>query len=244
VCCTNQPQVNGIGACAVNCCEAGQTCCYSPQLGAWGCCGCPRGLHHCGTDPSVGQCCRQDQACDVVDFVCRDGDECPSPNVLCGSVCCEKGEVCAGGDCCQASKGCPSTCCGRGEICDNGACKQLLDYKPPPRQRPPKLDKVDSPKLQSFDADLAGEMSYQSSKSGLRSSAAASGGYLVGRAKVKLKAHSTRTIGVPLTKRAKQDLARGKSIKAVLTIDLKDPKGRRLVETSKVTILPPRVVKR
>ena len=236
-CCVEQPQVNGMGSCAVGCCELGQTCCYSPALGGWGCCGCPVGFHHCGTDPIAGQCCRQDQACDVVNFVCVDGDQCPAPNVLCGSVCCPTGEVCAGGDCCQPSKAC-SVCCGRGEICDSGSCKQLLNYKPPPRQRPNKSDQLDSPKLQTFDSDLAAEMTYQRSAGGGANAAAT--GYVIAHKKVHLKAHRRRSVAMHLTRRAKRDLARGRKIPAVFTLNLTDSKGRHIIETSNVTILPPR----
>ena len=101
VCCSKQPLV---GSAAAGCCEPGQTCCYSASLGYWGCCGCPRGLHECGKEPLGAQCCQRDEVCDVVDFVCRPGDECP--NVVCDGACCEPGEVCAGGSCCQAAKGC------------------------------------------------------------------------------------------------------------------------------------------
>ena len=158
VCCSKQPLV---GDAAAGCCEPGQTCCYSAKLGYYGCCGCPIGLHQCGTEPMTSQCCKRDEVCDVVDFVCRPGDECP--NVLCDGACCEPGEQCAGGNCCQASKSCGGTCCGRGMICDQNTCKRLVDYKRPPRRETPKNDRLDSPPLQTFDADVAAELNYTAS---------------------------------------------------------------------------------
>jgi hypothetical protein len=235
VCCNRQPLSGGGVA---GCCEPGQTCCYSPSLGVWGCCGCPRGLHHCGPEALGGQCCRQDQVCDVVDFVCRDGDECS--NVLCGSVCCQPGEVCAGGSCCQASKGCGGTCCGRGEICAGNACKQLVDYKKPPRRQTPKHDKLDSPKLQTFDADLAAELNYQASTAGGSGAGGSARRYRVAYARVHLRAHQRRVVTASLTRRARRELRRGRAIPTELTLTFRDPKGRRIVESSRVRIVPAR----
>jgi hypothetical protein len=240
VCCTEQPQINGQGGCAVNCCELGQTCCYVASLGGWGCCGCPIGLHHCSREP-IGQCCQRDEVCDTVDFVCRPGDECP--HVVCAGACCEAGEVCAGGSCCQAAKGCGGggVCCGRGEICDGNTCKQLVDYKRPPRQRETKNDKVDTPPLQTFDADLAADADFRSSVGARGSANASARGYLVGRKHgVRLPAHTRRRISVKLTRRARRHLNRGKPLSAELTLTFRDPAGRRISERHRLTILPKR----
>jgi hypothetical protein len=234
VCCSKQPLVGGAAA---GCCELGQTCCYDASLGYYGCCGCPIGLHHCGKTP-IGHCCQRDEVCDTVDFVCRPGDECP--NVVCDGACCEPGEVCAGGSCCQASKGCGGQCCGRGMICDGNTCKQLVDYKKPPRREAPKNDKLDSPPLQTFDADVSADVSYSSSPGGGSGAGASARGYLIGHARVKLRAHSRRVVHVPLTRRAKRRLRQGKRIPAQLTLTFRDPAGRRIVETSRVTIVPAR----
>jgi hypothetical protein len=238
VCCTNQPQVGGAVNCAVGCCEPGQTCCYSPSLGGWGCCGCPRGLHACGTEPLGVQCCQRDEVCDTVNFVCRPGDECP--NVLCDGACCEPGEVCAGGSCCQAAKGCGGECCGRGMICDQNRCKQLVEYKRPKRQRQRKNDTIDSPELKTFDADLAAELNYAASEAGGSDAGAAASGFLIGRARVRLRAHSKRRVAVKLTRRARRRLRRGRPLNARLTLTFRDPAGRRITETERVTILPRR----
>src|SRR6185436_15580983 len=239
-CCTEQPQVNGQGACAVGCCELGQTCCYSPSLGGWGCCGCPIGLHRCGLG-EFPQCCQPDQVCDTVDFVCRAGDECP--NVVCDGICCQPGEACApDGNCCQASKagGC-GVCCGRGEICVGTACKQLVDYKRPPRQRERKNDTLDTPPLQTFDADLATDADFRADRGARGSASASARGYLIGKKHgVRLPAHSRRRINVKLTRRARRQLNRGKPLKAVLTLTFRDPQGRRFHESHRLTILPKR----
>jgi hypothetical protein len=235
-CCTQQPQTNGIGACAVGCCAPGQNCCYVPSLGAWGCCGCPIGLHHCGKEP-IGQCCQRDEVCDTVDFVCRPGDECP--NVVCEGACCEPGEVCAGGNCCQASKGCP-TCCGRGEICAQGSCKQLVDFKRPPRQRQKKNDKIDSPKLETFDADLAAELNYRRSTPGGSAAGASAAGFLIARKRVRLRRRTRTQVSLTLTRRARRHLRRGRPLPARLTMTFREPGGRAIVETAQVTILPKR----
>lgn len=237
VCCTQQPQVNGIGACSVGCCQLGQTCCYVASLGAWGCCGCPIGYHRCSKDP-IGPCCRRDQVCDTVDFVCRDGDECP--NVVCDGACCQPGEVCAGGNCCEPAKGCSGQCCGRGAICDQNACKQLVDYKKPPRERQKKNDTIDSPELETFDADLAAEMNYRNSEPGGSSAGASARGYLVARRRVRLRARTKRTYPVKLTRRARRELRRGRPLNAELTMTFRDPAGRRFTETERVRILPRR----
>jgi hypothetical protein len=233
VCCSKQPLV---GDAAAGCCEPGQSCCYSAKLGYYGCCGCPIGLHQCGTEAMTSQCCKRDEVCDVVNFVCRPGDECP--NVLCDGACCEPGEQCAGGNCCQASKSCGGTCCGRGMICHQNTCKPLVDYKRPPRRERPKNDKLKSPPLQTFDADVAAELNYRASTGGGSSAGASARGYLIGRARVKLPAHRRRVVHVPLTRRAKRQLRRGKRISAELTLTFRDPSGRRIVETERLTILP------
>jgi hypothetical protein len=239
-CCVEQPQVNGQGSCAVGCCELGQTCCYSPSLGGWGCCGCPTGFHRCGLG-EFPQCCRPDEVCDTVDFVCRPGDECP--NVICDGVCCQPGEACAGGNCCQASKagGC-SVCCGRGEICAGTVCKQLVDYRRPPRrQRETNDDKAKLPPLQTFDADLAADADFRAARGARGSAQAGARGYLVGRKHgVRLPAHSRQRIAVKLTRRARRHLNRGKPLPVELTLTFRDKQGHRFHETHTLTILPKR----
>ncbi len=234
VCCSNQPLVGGAAA---GCCEPGQTCCYSASLGYWGCCGCPIGLHHCGKDP-IGQCCRRDEVCDTVDFVCRPGDECP--NVVCDGACCQPGEVCAGGNCCEAAKGCGGICCGRGMICDDNTCKQLVDYKRPPRQRQKKNDTIDSPELETFDADVAAEMNYRASGGSGNSAHASARGFVIGRRRVRLRAHTKRKVPVKLTRRARRHLRRGHPLPARLTLTFRHPSGRKITESHRVTILPRR----
>lgn len=234
VCCSKQPLVGGAAA---GCCEPGQTCCYSPSLGYWGCCGCPIGLHHCGKDP-IGQCCKRDEVCDVVDFVCRPGDECP--NVICDGACCQPGEVCAGGNCCEAAKGCGGVCCGRGMICDRNTCKQLVDYKRPPRQRQKKNDTIDSPELETFDADVAAEMNYRASSGGGSSAHASASGFVVARRRVRLRAHTKGKVPVKLTRRARRHLRRGHPLPTRLTLTFRDPAGRKITETHRVKILPRR----
>jgi hypothetical protein len=235
VCCNKHPLAGGGAA---GCCELGQTCCYSATLGHWGCCGCPIGLHHCGREPMGGQCCRRDEVCDADTFVCRPGDDCP--NVVCDGACCEPGEQCAGGSCCQASKSCGGECCGRGAICASNQCKQLVDYKRPPRRQAPKNDKIDSPRLETFDADVAAELNYRASTPGAGGAGASARGYLVARKRVKLRAHTRRVVHAPLTRRAKRRLRQGKRIPVVLTLTFRDPSGRKIVETERVTILQPR----
>jgi hypothetical protein len=235
VCCSKQP-LSGGGA--AGCCEPGQTCCYSPSFGLWGCCGCPRGLHECGAEPFGTQCCQRDQVCDVVDFVCRPGDQCP--HVVCDGACCEPGEVCAGGNCCQAAKGCGGQCCGRGMICTNNTCKELVDYKRPRRQRQKKNNRIDSPRLETFDADVAAEMNYRASTPGGSSAEPSARGFLIGRRRVRLRAHPKRTVSVKLTRRARRHLGRGRPLPALLTLTFRDPDGRKITETHRVTILPRR----
>ena len=237
VCCTAQPQIGGAVNCKVGCCELGQTCCYVPSLGGYGCCGCPIGLHHCGKD-EIGQCCQRDEVCDVVDFVCRPGDECP--NVVCDGACCEPGEVCAGGNCCQAAKGCGGVCCGRGMICANNTCKQLVDYKRPPRQRQKKNDTIDSPELETFDADVAAEMNYRASSPGGSSAESSARGFLIARRRVRLRAHTKRKVPLKLTRRARRHLGRGRPLPAQLTLTFRDPAGRKITERHRVRILPRR----
>jgi hypothetical protein len=210
VCCSKQPLVGGH---AVVCCEPGQSCCYSATLGYWGCCGCPTGLRQCGTEPMTSKCCRPDEVCDQTDFICRR---------------------------CTASKSCAGECCSRGQVCTGAECEDLVDYtKPPPRQRP-KDDKLDSPTLKTFDSDVAADVSFNASTGAGSSAGASARGYLIGHAHVKLRAHSRRVVHVPLTRRAKRRLRQGKRIPAQLTLTFRDPAGRRIVETERVTIVPAR----
>src|SRR5579864_8761777 len=43
-------------------------------------------------------------------------------SIACGGVCCQPGQVCAGGKCCSGLQACGTVCCPSGQICKNGVC--------------------------------------------------------------------------------------------------------------------------
>ena len=64
-------------------------------------------------------------------------------------------------------------------------------------------------------------------------------GFLIGRRRVRLRAHTKRTVPVKLTRRTRRHLGRGRPLPAKLTVTFRDPDGR-ITETHRVTILPRR----
>jgi hypothetical protein len=125
-------------------------------------------------------------------------------------------------------------------ICHNNTCKQLVDYKRPPRQRQKKNDRIDSPRLETFDADVAAEMNYRASTPGGSTAESSARGFLVGRRRVRLRAHTRRSVPVKLSRRARRHLGRGRSLPTQLTLTFRAPDGRTITETHPVTILPRR----
>jgi hypothetical protein len=115
-----------------------------------------------------------------------------------------------------------------------------VDYKRPPRQRERKNDTLDTPELKTFDADLATDAEFRASLGARGSSAEASAGFLIGRRHALLRAHTSRRVSVKLTRRARRHLRRRGPLPAELKLTFRDPAGRRITESHKVTILPKR----
>ena len=82
-------------------------------------------------------------------------------------------------------------------------------------------------------------MNYQASSPG-GASAESSARFLIARRRVRLRAHSKRTVPLKLTRRARRALGRGRPLPAQLTLTFRDPAGRKITESHRVTILPRR----
>ena len=83
-------------------------------------------------------------------------------------------------------------------------------------------------------------MNYRASTPGGSSAESSARGFLVGRRRVRLRAHTKRTVPVKLTRRARRHLGRGRPLPAELRLTFRDPDGRKISETHRVTILPRR----